>query len=375
MLNVAVVGTGFMGRTHSYAISNLKYFYNDLPFEVCLHTVCSRRVESVIKAKEQYGFKYGVTDYDEVINNPEIDVVSICTPNCYHAEQIIKAVKNKKHVYCEKPAVINRDEIARVYNILKDSDTVNGIVFNNRYLPATMRAKLLFEEGRIGNVVTFSGRYLHSSGLNTSRVGWRSDKSLSGGGVLFDLGSHVIDLITYITGNAVGNRIESVIGKGHILNKDKTNCDEHFSVIARLKNGGLGTVDVSRIAIGTNDDLEIEIYGDKGAIKFNLMDPNYLYFYDGTKMSTPFGGDSGYTRIDCIGKYESPGGVFPSGKAPISWLQGHVHSMYSYLRSVYDKDTTLKLGARLIDGLNINCILDASYLSSESGREEIVNYI
>ncbi|NLN04872.1 MAG: Gfo/Idh/MocA family oxidoreductase [Clostridiaceae bacterium] len=370
-INVAVVGTGFMGKTHSYAISNLRYFYNDLPFEACLHTVCSRTEENANKAKEQYGFKYGVMDYDEVVSNPEIDVVSICTPNYMHAEQILKAVNCGKHVYCEKPAVNTRDEAILVQNVLKDAKIVCGIVFNNRYFPATMRAKQLVEEGRIGNVVGFSGRYLHSSGLNRSSYGWRGDRKMSGGGALYDLGSHVVDLITHIT----GTRIRSVIGREHILNKEITDCDEHFSMIARLENGGLGTITVSRITIGTNDGLEIEIHGDKGAVKFSLMEPNKLYFFDGTKETSPYGGESGYTVIDCIGKYEYPGGVFPSSKAPVSWLRGHVHSMYSFLQSVYEGDTELKKGAKLLDSLNINCILEAAQLSNETGKEEEVRYI
>lgn len=373
VINIAVIGAGFMGKTHSYAISNLKFFYKDLPFNVCLHTVCTSNMESANRAKEEMGFLHATDNFDCVVANEEIDVIDICTPNALHAEQIIKAVRNNKHVYCEKPAVISIDEANKVKEELAKSNTVCGIVFNNRYLPATMRARLLYKEGKIGNIVSFAGRYIHASGINKSKVGWRDIKSKSGGGVLFDLGSHVLDLVGYITGD--DKLIERVFGRSQIKNSNITDCDERFNIIARLKNGSLGTVEVSKIHLGTNDDLSIEIHGDKGAIKFNLMEPGYLYFYDGTAADSPYGGYRGYTRIDCVGRYEYPAGAFPSPKAPIGWLQGHVHSMYCYLNCVCNNDRELNNSASLTDALRINCIVDAAYRSDISGKEELVEYI
>ena len=88
--------------------------------------------------------------------------------------------------------------------------------------------------------------------------------------------------------------------------------------------------------MGANDELNFAVYGEKGSLKFNMMDLNWLYFYDATADGTSLGGDRGYTRIECVGRYDAPGGVFPSFKAPIGWLRGHLHSMYSFLSAVHE---------------------------------------
>lgn len=371
-INIGIIGGGFMGKTHSYAIRNLSYFYKDLPFEPVLHTVCTSNLESANRAKDDLGFMYASNDCEEVIGNPDIDVIDICSPNSLHARQILMAIDANKHIYCEKPAVTKREEILEVYKGLKDSKSVNGIVFNNRYFPATLRARQLVQEGKLGNIVSFSASYLHASSLQGARHGWRSNKDLAGGGVLFDLGSHAIDLISYIIGN--NKFIESVIGASYTLNPLGTDCEEHFNMIARFDLGKLGQISLSRITIGTNDELKVSIHGNKGALSFNLMEANYLYFYDGTLKDEPYGGDLGYKKIDCVGKYQAPGGFFPSPKAPLGWLQGHVHSMYTYLQAVYEGDKKLSKGARLIDSLSVNCIMDAAYKSCESGKEMRVEY-
>ena len=102
-------------------------------------------------------------------------------------------------------------------------------------------------------------------------------------------------------------------------------------MICETECGAIGTVEASKIAVGTNDDINLAVYGEKGAIKFSLMEPNWLHFYDATADGGDFGGSRGFTKIECVGRYELPGGIFPSFKAPIGWLRAHLHSMYSFL--------------------------------------------
>jgi predicted dehydrogenase len=106
-------------------------------------------------------------------------------------------------------------------------------------------------------------------------------------------------------------------------------------MIAKTAGGAVGTIEVSKLTIGANDELNFAIYGEKGALKFNMMDLNWLYFYDGTAPAGSLGGERGFTRIECVGRYDAPGGIFPSFKAPIGWLRGHLHSMYEFLSAVH----------------------------------------
>lgn len=373
-ITIAVVGAGSMGRMHAYAIRNIPFYYKDLPFLPVAHTVCSRTAEKAEKMRDDYGFLYAETDYEKVLANDEIQIIDICTPNLYHYEQIEAALKHGKHVMCEKPLVTNEEETEKLENLIKNyPDTIHRTVFNNRHLPATMRAAQIAAEGRLGRILSFRASYRHSSATDTKKpVSWKQDKTVCGGGVLYDLGSHILDLLCFIMGTGE-NAPASVCGMSQIAypervgrdgNLWKTDADEAFYGMLRLKNGACGSFEVSKITAGANDDIYVEIFGDKGALRFDLMQPNYLEFLDATVATTPLGGYSGYTRIACCQRYEAPGGAFPSIKSPINWVRGHVHNMYEMCDSVYRNEHR---HPDFFDGLRINRIMTAAYRSAETG--------
>ena len=245
------------------------------------------------------------------------------------------------------------------------------MVFNNRFIAPILRAKELVDEGRIGRVLSFSAEYLHNSCTDAERpAGWKQNSDICGGGVLFDLGSHAIDLIYFLCGE-----FESVSGISQIayptrLGSDRklwrTNADEAFYMTARLTSGAVGTVTVSKLVNGANDDLNICIYGEKGSLKFSLMQPNFLYFYDATVKPTTLGGNSGYTAIECVGRYPAPGGAFPAPKAPSSWIRAHAESMFRFLDSVY---TGIPHAPSFSDAAHVQAVMQAAYLSASEKKQ------
>ena len=102
--------------------------------------------------------------------------------------------------------------------------------------------------------------------------------------------------------------------------------------MGKTEDGACGTITVGKLQVGTNDDFSFEIYGEKGALRFSLMEPNWLYYYDNTAEASPMGGMRGFTKIECVSRY--PDLIFPSPKAPAGWLYGHLESMHSFLSSV-----------------------------------------
>jgi len=364
-MKIGLLGFGFMGKTHSYAIHNMAYYYKDLPYSAEIAAVCTSRRETADAAARDFGFAKATCNEDEIINDPSVDIIDICTPNIYHYETLKKAIAAGKHIYCEKPLCVSAEQAAEVAELARKAGVKAQVVFNYRFMSPMMRARQLAEEGRLGRIVSFRASYLHSSATDLNRkAGWKQSRDICGGGVLFDLGSHALDLIYSICGE-----YKSVVGRGQIAYPErlgvdgkpwKTDADEAFYMIAELKNGAIGTVEASKIAVGTNDDLTVEIYGEKGSLKFSLMDPNWLYFYDNTANGGDLGGDKGFTRIECIGRYPEPGNVFPSVKAPLGWLRGHVESYHTFLDSIFhDRPTCPSFD----DAAHIQWVMEEAYKS------------
>lgn len=380
IINIAVIGAGSMGRTHSYAIRNMSFYYRDLPFSPVCHTIMSRSIEKAEKLKLDYGYLHSENDYNSVISNKDIDVIDICTPNIYHYEQIKAAFEHGKHIMCEKPLVVSCTECDKLEALIKQyPQLIHRTVFNNRHLPVTMRARQIVEEGRLGRILSFRASYRHSSATDKSKnAGWKQNKDICGGGVLFDLGSHIIDLLCYIMGGSE-NEFTSICGLSQIAYPERkgsdgdtwvTNADEAFYGLVKLKCGACGSFEVSKVTVGTNDDIFVEIFGETGAIRFDLMQPNFLEYYDNMAQKSPYGGYSGFTRIECTQRYDEPGGVFPSIKSPVNLVRGHVHNMYCLCDSIY---RGVLSHPDFYDGIKVNRIMDAAYRSSISGRWENID--
>ena len=128
----------------------------------------------------------------------------------------------------------------------------------------------------------------------------------------------------------------------------------------------MGTVTVSKLTQGANDELTFSIYGERGSLSFSLMDPNYLNFYDATAAGSPLGGMRGYTRIECVGRYPSPASGFPAIKAPQGWLRGHIGCMESFLSAVAKG---VPCSPSFLDGARVQSILEAALESDRTGRE------
>lgn len=372
-MKIGLIGFGTMGKTHTYAVQNLSLFYGDGYEDDRIVGVCTAHEKTAKEAADRYRLGLATIDEDALIYDPEIDVIDVCTPNIYHYETVKKALLAGKHIYCEKPLAVTAAEAEELSLLAKEKGVTAQIVFNNRFMPAVMRAKQLIDEGRLGEVVSFRVAYLHASCTDlTKKAGWKQDQSICGGGVLFDLGSHAIDLVRHLCGE-----IASVSGKSQIYHTERlgldgkpwrTNADEAFYITTALRNGAVGTVEANKLAFGTNDDLSFEIYGEKGALRYSLMQPNYLQFYDGERQGGDLGGDRGFTLVETVGRYPLPGGIFPSVKAPVGWLMGHVESMRSFLDAVRKGH---KGCPSFEDGAAVQRIMECAYRSAREESREI----
>lgn len=358
-LRIGLLGFGSMGRTHTWAVRNLPFFFGALPFRAVTAGVCTTTEEKSRRVAEEFGIPIATANEDDLIGNPDIDMIDICTPNNCHYRTVKKALAAGKHVLCEKPLCLTGAEADELAALERASGRTCGMVFNNRWLAPVMRAKQLIDEGRLGDLISYHAVYRHNSCLDPARrAGWKQNRDICGGGTLFDLGSHVIDLMTWLCGRMIRVAGHAQIACPTHLDRDgnewRTNADEAFYMNAETADGVFGTMEFSKVTVGENDDLSFEIFGRSGALKFSLMEPNWLYFYDATLPDAPLGGSKGYTRIECVGRY--PGMVFPSPKAPAGWLYGHLYSMYAFLSAVAENRP---FSPSLADGAEVQRVISA----------------
>lgn len=370
---VGIVGFGFMGKTHSYGYRTLPFYYSPMPIRTSLKGVCVHRAQTIDEAIAVGGFEFGTTDYRKLLERDDIHIIHICTPNVLHKDQIIQALQAGKHIYCDKPLAMSHAECREINQAVEKygKGLVNQVALQYRFYPCTMRAKQLIEEGFLGEIWSFRACYLHASSINRDKpMSWKLDKTQGGGGVLFDLGSHVIDLVGHLIGP-----FQSLIAECGTMVKErkradtgervKVETDDVAMLIARTPGGGVGTIEASKIATGANDELRVEIHGDKAAIRFNLMDPNWLEVYDVRDAAEPIGGMRGFKKIETVSRYPSPGGKFPAPACNIGWLRSHVACLYNFIAAVGGQ---AKAHPTFAESAELQRLMESAYQSAEQRR-------
>lgn len=367
-LGVGILGYGFMGRTHAYAYRTLPFYYDALPVECALRVVCTSRSASAEAARRNGGFERATTDPRELIEAADVDIVHICTPNHLHFDALQAAIQANKHLYVEKPLVAGLDQAQAVEALLPGYRATGQLVLQNRFLPAVLRARQLVEEGALGPITHFSGEYLHAGSVDPDRpLNWKASGA-AGGGVIRDLGPHILDLLQWLAGPVSAitcqSRIWAAVRPSAAAPDRQVSVDveDAASMLLRTPDGAFGTATVSKIATGSEDELRFEIHGRHGALRFDLMQPNYLEYYDARQPDGPYGGRRGWQRIAAVQRYPKPGG-FPGPKQSIGWLRGHVHSLQSFLAAVAEG----RPGApSLTDGVQLQRVLEAAIASAQS---------
>ena len=371
-LGVGIIGYGFIGRVHALSYLSLPFYYKPLPAEVELIGVATAHMETAEAGIAEAGFKFATDDFHKLLARDDIHIIHCCTPNYLHKEILLGAMKAGKHIYCDKPLCMSVTEATEILDEVKRHPKGKyQMSFEYRFIPAIMRARQLINEGKLGDVFHFRAEYLHSGYINPERpMSWRLDKSRAGGGALFDLGSHVIDLVLFLLGeidsvNALCKTFieERPIEKG-AKDKAKVEVDDLCIMQVSLKEGGVGVLEASRMATGTNNDLRFEVHGTKGALKFDLMDPNWLYFYDLQRAGEPIGGERGFTKIETVQRYPEPV-VFPGPKFEIGWMRYSIASLFDFLKCVAEDGNPLP---SLEDGAKVQTVMEAAYLSAKGRR-------
>jgi predicted dehydrogenase len=392
-LVVGLVGYNFMGKAHSNAWRQISRFF-DLTAGIRLKTICGRDRDAVSKAAGRLGWESFVTDWHWMVDDPEIDIVDICTPNDSHCEIAVAAAQADKAVLCEKPLARNVDEAEKMAQAAKKARVVNMVCHNYRRLPAVALARQMIERNEVGDrIFHFRARYAQDWTVDpTFPLVWRLQSEKAGSGALGDIFSHIVDLARYLIGefNEVCATMETFVKRRPLKTEggdrrarriEHTACvdvDDAVTMIGRFKNGALASIEATRFASGRKNSLTLEINGSAGSLVFDLEEMNHLKFY-----STRDPADRQGFRDILVTEPTHPyiGGWWPPGHI-IGWEHTFINTIVDFVNAVAAQtkkraETGLEknrpahgqsIEPSFEDGLKTQRLLEAAAKSAETGK-------
>ena len=221
-------------------------------------------------------------DAEELLRCPDIDAVDICTPNDSHCRIGHAAVRQRKPFLMEKPVGISYEEAKALQEAADGAGVPSMVCFSYRFYPAVRYAKDLILQGKIGTIHSVYANYLKESALwEGRRLDWRFDKRVAGYGVSGDLAVHILDTVSFLTGGyeRVCARMGIVVKERLRLDRDeiaKVDTDDYCNFLAQLQGGASATFGITRVAMGNQNRVRAEVYGDQGGLRFDLTDVEHI---------------------------------------------------------------------------------------------------
>jgi len=377
-LNVGLIGAGFMGKAHSLAYMAMPMFFWPAPAIPVRKTIVDVSDSIAAEAAQRFGFEKSTSDWRSVVEDPEIDIIDIATPNHLHAEIAIAAAAAGKHIISEKPLARSGDEAKTMYDAVKNAGIVHMVAFNYRRTPAVALAKKYIEEGAIGDILNFRGTYLQDwSADPDGPLSWRFQKSIAGSGSLGDIGTHVVDMARFLCGEItqVNTQLKTWVktrplqaggvDKLGASTKDSTaprgevDVDDEVLSLLEFQNGAIGSLEATRNAHGRNNFLTFEIHGTIGSIYFNYERRDELQVAFANDQADRKGFRTVYT-----GPAHPYGeGLWPIPALGIGYGETKIIETYDFVKAIMEGG---EVSPNFKDGYQINLIADAMAASAQS---------
>jgi len=367
-LNVGMIGYKFMGRAHSNAWRQVDKFFPVAAVPV-LHTICGRDRAKVRAAAKQLGWKKAVTRWQDVVADPEIDIVDINTANDTHAEIAIAAAQAGKAILCEKPLAMDVREAAAMLAAVKKAGVVHMVCHNYRRIPAIAQARKMIAAGDLGRIFHYRARYLQDWIVDPEfPLVWRLQGKVAGSGAHGDINAHIIDLGRFLVGelSEVCGHLETFIKERPIegtkgKKRGRVTVDDAVITLGKFKNGALACLEASRFALGRKNHIQIEVNGSKGSLVFDFEDMNRLKYYNNADPADRMG----YRDIIVTESVHPYAGAW--------WPPGHILGYeHTFVHTVFDFITAVVKGRSVqptfVDGLQNQKVLAAVEKSSKSRR-------
>ncbi len=384
VMNVAMIGGGFMGKAHAMAYAAMPMFFWPAPAIPHRKVVVDMTDGAAEAARQRFGFDEASSDWRAVVARPDIDVVDICTPNNVHAEIAIAAAKAGKHIICEKPLARTVEEARAMAEAVRQAGVIHMVAFNYRRTPAVALAKKYIDEGRIGRILNFRGTYLQDwSADENGPLSWRFQKKIAGSGTVGDIATHVVDLAQYLAGpiEAVNALTRTYVKtrplqqggvdklgaseKSATAERGEVDVDDEVVSMLKFESGAIGSLEATRNAWGRNNFITLEIHGTKGSIAFNYerRDELQVMFADDPADARGF-------RTVYTGPAHPYGqGLWPIPGLGIGYSETKIVECHDFFSAIA---TGKQPSPNFNDGLACELVADALLRSGETGLWEAV---
>lgn len=384
---VGLIGAGFMAKAHSIAYAGMPMFFWPAPGMTERKTIADLTQERADAAAASFGFEKGTANWQDIINDPQIDIVDICTPNDVHAEIAIAAAEAGKHILCEKPISRTVEEAKAMYHAVKKAGVINMLAFNYRRTPAVQLAKKYIAEGALGDILDFRATYLQDwSADPNSPLSWRFQKKICGSGALGDIATHVVDMMRFLVGEfeEVNARTATYIDErpvqtgsvdslgnvkgGDDVPKDKVDVDDQCFFMIKAAKNVFGTIEATRNAWGRNNFITFEIHGTKGSVAFNYERRDELQVC----FASDEGDRRGFRTVYTGPAHPYGEGLWPIPALGIGYTETKIVEMYDFIKAIAENK---QADPSFQDGYKIELISDAVLRSAQSQQWEKVGAI
>lgn len=375
-INIGLLGYAFMAKAHSNAYRKIPYIFWPPAAAPRLVAIAGRTEERVAEAARRFGYKGYYTSWEELAEDPRIDVFDNCSSHHMHVEPSISALNNGKHVVCEKPMALTSEDAHRMLSAARTAGTRHMCGFNYRFVPAIRLARDLIDRGDLGDIYHMRVQYLQQSLHDPERpLSRMPDPDSAKAGPQAILGSHAVDLARFLAGefgtiSALTPRVlDRRPGPGNSMVELK--WDDASVALVEFESGAVGTVEASRLATGRANSLCFEINGSRGTVAFDLERLNELQvFLSDARVSDVVGfQDVLVTRQD----HPYAKVWWPHGHI-LGWEHAHINELNHFIESIANHTAVEPYGATFDDGYRAAVIAEAITQSADSGKRIDVSF-
>jgi predicted dehydrogenase len=378
-LGIGVVGLGWMGRVHTASYRRLVEHFPELGVEPRLVIASDLAADRRAHA-ERLGFETTTEDWRAVVEQPEVEAVSVTTPNAMHREVALAAVEAGKHVWVEKPVGRGLEDTLAVAEAAERAGVVSGVGFCYRFAPAVQHAKRLIDAGAIGDVNHYRGVFLADyANRPDAAASWRFFRADAGSGALGDLMAHIVDMTHHLVGpierlsgrtaTMIPRRPPLPVGSGTHFSRVETGelvdveNEDWAAALVELGGGAVGSLEASRVIVGPHVGMRFEVHGTEGALAWELERMNELERFQ----LAGDGEDEGYMRVVAGAQHPDFAAFQPGAGVPMGYDDLRVLEARTFVAAVARGEQDAPGLAEMVSTARV---LDAIERSARSGSWE-----